>query len=291
MAIGLTGGLAAPAILALLPASLAILTPATAPILLGTFFGLTGGGLAGRRVSRRWAGVGEFEFIEVGREKEKEVAVDVAVPYEVRKKKTDVPSVEETGIGRLSLDAAAEDKKDEETVALPPRPPSLTVIVSLPGLLLDDQDEGVRAWEHAAKSLRAGPAGVVPEVVLTEEDEKTEKSEAEEFEVEEIKENNVDELTGDEGALLLRGRDLFVAKVETVKMLQTGKNIHDWITSKVSRPSRERERATHGLILTGLLFLPQLIGKAGKEIIKRTFVNVCSSRPSSISFSPAGSTC
>lgn len=37
-----------------------------APVVLGTLFGLTGGGLAGRRVSQRWRGVDEFSFVEVG---------------------------------------------------------------------------------------------------------------------------------------------------------------------------------------------------------------------------------
>lgn len=66
--IGVTGGLAAPAIVAALaPLGLgAVLTAGAAPIVLGTLFGLTGGGLAGWRVSERWRGVDEFAFVEVG---------------------------------------------------------------------------------------------------------------------------------------------------------------------------------------------------------------------------------
>lgn len=61
VAFGLTSGLAAPALLPLLP----FLTAGSAPIVVGTLFGLTGGGLAGRRVNKRWAGVDKFEFLQV----------------------------------------------------------------------------------------------------------------------------------------------------------------------------------------------------------------------------------
>jgi hypothetical protein len=67
LAIGLTGGLAAPAILALVPGfmSFGLLSAASAPIVLGGVFGVTAGGLTGRRVERRWRGVGEFGFVDV----------------------------------------------------------------------------------------------------------------------------------------------------------------------------------------------------------------------------------
>lgn len=61
VAIGMTGGLAAPAFLPLLP----FLTAGSAPIVLGTLFGLTGGGLAGLRVNKRWAGVDVFDFVQI----------------------------------------------------------------------------------------------------------------------------------------------------------------------------------------------------------------------------------
>lgn len=66
--IGVTGGLAAPAIAALLaPLGIGgILAGGAAPVVLGTLFGVGGGGLAGRRVSERWKGVEEFSFVEVG---------------------------------------------------------------------------------------------------------------------------------------------------------------------------------------------------------------------------------
>ncbi|OCF30723.1 hypothetical protein I317_02546 [Kwoniella heveanensis CBS 569] len=66
--IGVTGGLAAPAIAAVLaPLGIGgILSASAAPVVLGTLFGVGGGGLAGRRVRERWKGVEEFSFIEVG---------------------------------------------------------------------------------------------------------------------------------------------------------------------------------------------------------------------------------
>lgn len=66
--IGVTGGLAAPAIAAVLaPLGIGgLLAGGAAPIVLGTLFGVGGGGLAGRRVRERWKGVEEFGFIEVG---------------------------------------------------------------------------------------------------------------------------------------------------------------------------------------------------------------------------------
>lgn len=65
--IGVTGGLAAPAIIAALaPLGFGAVSAAVAPFVLGTLFGLTGGGLAGARVADRWRGVEEFSFVEVG---------------------------------------------------------------------------------------------------------------------------------------------------------------------------------------------------------------------------------
>ena len=66
--IGVTGGLAAPAIAALLaPLGIGgILAGGAAPVVLGTLFGVGGGGLAGKRVGERWRGVEEFAFVEVG---------------------------------------------------------------------------------------------------------------------------------------------------------------------------------------------------------------------------------
>lgn len=67
IAIGVTGGLAAPAIAALIPGfvSFGLLTTATAPVVLGSVFGLAGARLTGKRVRARWGGVEQFEFVEV----------------------------------------------------------------------------------------------------------------------------------------------------------------------------------------------------------------------------------
>ncbi|ODN82720.1 hypothetical protein L202_01006 [Cryptococcus amylolentus CBS 6039] len=66
--LGVTGGLAAPAIAAVLaPLGIGtVLSASAAPVVLGTLFGVGGGGLAGRRVRERWRGVEEFSFIEIG---------------------------------------------------------------------------------------------------------------------------------------------------------------------------------------------------------------------------------
>jgi hypothetical protein len=67
VALGITGGLAAPAIAALIPGfmTFGLLTTATAPVVLGSIFGVTAGGLTGKRVRERWRGVDEFEFVDV----------------------------------------------------------------------------------------------------------------------------------------------------------------------------------------------------------------------------------
>ena len=79
VAIGITGGLAAPAIAALIPGfmTFGLLTTATAPVVLGSIFGVTAGGLTGKRVRERWRGVDEFEFVDVkvGSKKVEEVVL------------------------------------------------------------------------------------------------------------------------------------------------------------------------------------------------------------------------
>ncbi|KAJ9128390.1 hypothetical protein QFC24_000683 [Naganishia onofrii] len=78
VAIGLTGGLAAPAIAALVPSfmTFGLLTTASAPLVLGSVFGIAGGGLTSRRVRERWRGVEEFEFVDVKVGSEKVVDVE-----------------------------------------------------------------------------------------------------------------------------------------------------------------------------------------------------------------------
>lgn len=274
VALGLTGGLAAPAILALLP-TLGFLTPAAAPILLGTFFGLTGGGLAGRRVRRRWGGVGEFEFVEVGREAEKEEKIEVT--YAVRRKKgtpggtpcegsADVKAADvQRKLEDLKIDSngpsAVAAKDDTSDLTIPPRPPSLTVLIALPGLLTQSPDEGVSVWSSVSQATRAGeirqlPATPVgPDGLPITETTDPDDVKQDDFELPEEQEAPVEQIAdreGDEGALLLRNRDLFVTRVETEIMFSTGKGINEWVTDK-------------------------LIKKAGAEVLKRTFINACTS--------------
>ncbi|KAK4688618.1 hypothetical protein P7C73_g1487, partial [Tremellales sp. Uapishka_1] len=92
--IGVTGGLAAPAIAALLaPLGIGgLLSASAAPVVLGTLFGVGGGGLAGRRVRERWRGVEEFGFVEVGngtKASVEEMEDLKKSKYEIRKKKED----------------------------------------------------------------------------------------------------------------------------------------------------------------------------------------------------------
>jgi len=89
-----TGGLAAPAIAALLaPLGIGgLLAGGAAPVVLGTLFGVGGGGLAGRRVRERWRGVEEFGFVEIGAgtkatSEEVEDLKQARERYQARKKK------------------------------------------------------------------------------------------------------------------------------------------------------------------------------------------------------------
>ncbi|KAG8937475.1 hypothetical protein FRC03_008093, partial [Tulasnella sp. 419] len=114
IAIGLTAGAAAP-VLAFLP----LLTASTAPAVLGTVFGLTGGGLAGYRVNQRWAGVDEFDFIQV------------------------------TGGGEKG--ESLPDAKEMQGVPLKEeQPPSLAATIIIPGILLESRTEGVEAVRNCA---------------------------------------------------------------------------------------------------------------------------------------------
>lgn len=66
---GVTGGLAAPAIAAMLGSigmGGAILSATAAPFVIGGLLGVTGGGLTGWRVSERYRGIDNMQFIEVG---------------------------------------------------------------------------------------------------------------------------------------------------------------------------------------------------------------------------------
>jgi hypothetical protein len=104
-----TGGLAAPAIAALLaPLGIGgLLAGGAAPVVLGTLFGVGGGGLAGRRVRERWRGVEEFGFVEIGAgtkatTEEVEDLKQARERYQARKKK-----------GEAEAEAAAAEGADK----------------------------------------------------------------------------------------------------------------------------------------------------------------------------------
>ncbi|KAG8892278.1 hypothetical protein FRB99_002823 [Tulasnella sp. 403] len=113
LAIGLTSGLAAPALLPLLP----FLTASSAPVVIGTLFGLTGGGLAGLRVNKRWAGVDTFEFIQI------------------------TGGAEDGDSGSILSQEGAMDNT---------RAPSLVATILVPGILLESENEAVDGLRQCA---------------------------------------------------------------------------------------------------------------------------------------------
>ncbi|KAG9098870.1 hypothetical protein FRC06_005894, partial [Ceratobasidium sp. 370] len=132
VAIGLTGGLAAPALVPLIP----FLSASAAPIVLGSLFGIAGGGLAGNRVRRRWGGVEYFEFEQISGGGEGSARPNTP-SYAVYRSK-----------GRRS----DSDKKTTETKG-GPVPPSLVVTICIPGITLGSEDEGLNAYKDALRIL------------------------------------------------------------------------------------------------------------------------------------------
>ncbi|KAF8323877.1 DUF726-domain-containing protein [Clavulina sp. PMI_390] len=104
--IGLTGGLAAPALLPLLP----FLSAGTAPIILGSVLGLAGGGLTGYRVRRRWGGVEKFEFVELLGPGEGEGGEDVK-QIEAKKAPSVIAAMLIPGIQVKSVDESLDSSK------------------------------------------------------------------------------------------------------------------------------------------------------------------------------------
>ncbi|CAE6410300.1 unnamed protein product [Rhizoctonia solani] len=137
VAIGLTGGLAAPALLPLLP----FLSASTAPIVLGSLFGVAGGGLAGNRVRKRWGGVERFEFKQIAGGNQDSAAHE-RVSYAVYQRK---------GHGS-SESGTPEDHQEKKQV-----PPSLVATICVPGLTLGSEDEGLCAYRDALATTLARP--------------------------------------------------------------------------------------------------------------------------------------
>lgn len=161
--IGVTGGLAAPAIAALLaPLGIGgILAGGAAPVVLGTLFGVGGGGLAGKRVRERWRGVEEFSFLEVGagtkqtKEEEEEMKAAKERYKERQKTKKVEESVKDTDEAEES-EKEVESQRDQleeklldlhvDTATDEKKPPSLTATIVVPGLLSVSQTEALTAW-------------------------------------------------------------------------------------------------------------------------------------------------
>ncbi|KAF8607383.1 DUF726-domain-containing protein [Ceratobasidium sp. AG-I] len=137
VAIGLTGGLAAPALVPLLP----FLSASTAPIVLGSLFGVAGGGLAGNRVRNRWGGVERFEFEQVSGGDEAAVHHEKAASYAVYRKKAQASDIKEKTEEKLGSAKGG------------PTPPSLIATICIPGIVLGSEDEGVYAYGDALDTL------------------------------------------------------------------------------------------------------------------------------------------
>lgn len=245
--LGVTGGLAAPALIALLaPLGLgAALSGMAAPVVLGTLFGLTGGGLASRRVSQRWRGVDEFRFVEVGANSKptKEEVEDLKAREGKDKSKEDervesellfeAPSDDDAAAARevarsrreleerlneLSLGAKLKEKEVARTPPDTPKDvvkelkekhPSLTATVVVPGLLNVSRMEAIAAWR--AICSRELPLAFSPR------DGKGSKTPEPASE-------------GGEGATtgMKDGRDVYVLRYETETMLSCGREIESW---------------------------------------------------------------
>ncbi|CAE6431108.1 unnamed protein product [Rhizoctonia solani] len=138
VAIGLTGGLAAPALLPLLP----FLSASTAPIVLGSLFGVAGGGLAGNRVRKRWGGVERFEFEQIAGGNQDSVGGE-KVSYAVYQR---------TGHGSNENGRILEDSQEGKQA-----PPSLVATICVPGITIDSEDEGLYAYKDALATTLARP--------------------------------------------------------------------------------------------------------------------------------------
>jgi hypothetical protein len=142
--IGVTGGLAAPAIAALLaPLGVgSILTASAAPVVLGTLFGVGGGGLAGRRVRERWKGVEEFSFIEVGSgTKSTQEEVDDLKAARERYKAREKAKAEEGEQGTEFGNDATTEKKDTTAVPVGATVPSPAPTATASGPSEEDESE------------------------------------------------------------------------------------------------------------------------------------------------------
>ncbi|KAJ1301256.1 hypothetical protein OPQ81_003664 [Rhizoctonia solani] len=157
VAIGLTGGLAAPALLPFLP----FLSASTAPIVLGSLFGVAGGGLAGNRVRKRWGGVERFEFEQIAGGNENSMP-RATTSYAVYQRK-----------GHGSGENGKTTGYREGTPGGKQIPPSLVATICVPGIVLGSEDEGLCAYKDALATTIARPTRDVfilkhsPDVMLS----------------------------------------------------------------------------------------------------------------------------
>ncbi|KAK6906789.1 hypothetical protein I203_100776 [Kwoniella mangroviensis CBS 8507] len=286
--LGVTGGLAAPAIAAVLaPLGVgSILSASAAPVVLGTLFGVGGGGLAGKRVRERWRGVEEFSFIEIGdghkstkeelddlkefkarkdqkrlEQKDQNNSTEIAgekgeeLQGEVSEKQAQdivqqgrldieerllklslesgtrqsitagsasIPSP--TNSPRVSLDQGKEEKELTDIK----KPPSLTATIVVPGLLTVSRTEGITAWRAICSSATdSNKVTSAPNIASNDK----------------VVSSSVSQLSG-----LKDGRDVYLLRFESAAMLQTGRDVDLWVTSKLK-------------------------GLVKKEIIKRTVLS------------------
>ncbi|WWD08482.1 hypothetical protein V865_006594 [Kwoniella europaea PYCC6329] len=288
--LGVTGGLAAPAIAAVLaPLGVgSILSASAAPVVLGTLFGVGGGGLAGKRVRERWRGVEEFSFIEIGDgHKSTKEELDDLKEYKARKDQKKLEQKDQNNNteiagekgeelqgevsekqaqdlveqGRLDIEerllklslesgtrqsisvgsgtasippptnsprASLDQGKEEKELTETKKPPSLTATIVVPGLLTVSRTEGITAWRAICSSASASNKVTSAPNIASED---------------EIVSSNVSQLSG-----LKDGRDVYLLRFESTAMLQTGRDVDLWVTSKLK-------------------------GLVKKEIIKRTVLS------------------
>ncbi|CAE6402826.1 unnamed protein product [Rhizoctonia solani] len=157
VALGLTGGIAAPVLLPFLP----FLSASSAPIVLGYLFGIAGGGLTGSRVRKRWGGVEHFEFKQISGSSQDSTDRE-KLPYAVYRRKGPILSEDAT------VPENRQERKEEKQA-----PPSLVATICIPGLTVDSEDEGLCAYRDALVTTLAKPSRDVfvlkhsPDVMLT----------------------------------------------------------------------------------------------------------------------------
>lgn len=256
MLLGVTGGLAAPALAALLAGTGmgAILGASIAPIVVGTLFGLSGGGLAGWRVAERWRGVDEFEFIEIGAGT-KPTPGEVADLLERQAAETHAAAQREV-LFELDDELEAEAKKEAEAKqemekTFDARAAKLKEM-SLQAGLTEAQPETKAPAKDAdvqeiaaakptrpsltatvivpglltvgrSEALGAWRAVCAPNATMSLDSQSTKSGTT--------SDTGTSKSTSATG--LKDGRDVFLLRYETEQMLSTGRDLEAWITSKL----------------------------------------------------------